>query len=257
MDLKDLKANFLKAKLPSELVDQLLETYADVKKNYYLGRLRPNEVEGGRFAEAVFRILQFITKNTFTPLGRSLDTEKIILGLSNLPSSLSDSVRLHIPRTLRVVYDVRNNRDAAHLGDGIDPNLQDATLICACCDWVLAELLRLHHPMISPDQSFEIIENLVTRKAPIVQSFEDRLKTLNPNLKVGERLVVLLYHCGRKGATPQELSAWVKPAQKANLKTTLFRLEHDKDLIVFSKDRYRITALGEKMIEERGLLSPI
>ena len=36
-------------------------------------------------------------------------------------------------------------RDVAHLGDGIDANLQDATLVIGNMDWVMAELVRLHH----------------------------------------------------------------------------------------------------------------
>ena len=30
---------------------------------------------------------------------------------------------------LRVVYDIPNKRDAAHLTDGIDPNVQDVTIV--------------------------------------------------------------------------------------------------------------------------------
>jgi hypothetical protein len=48
--------------------------------------------------------------------------------------SAPDSIRLHIPRTFRVIYDIRNKRDAAHLGDGIDPNLQDSTLVSAASE---------------------------------------------------------------------------------------------------------------------------
>ena len=75
-------------------------------------------------------MLQEITTGTFTPLNNKLDTDKLIQQLANFPRGAhSDLIRLHMPRAIRVVYDIRNNRDAAHLADGIDPNLQDATLV--------------------------------------------------------------------------------------------------------------------------------
>ncbi len=134
--------NSLIARFPTNLVDELIECYVEQKKNFYLGRMRPNEVEGGRFAEAAYRMLQHSAGLSVTPLGVQLDTSGIARTLENMTGA-GDSVRFHIPRTLRVIYDIRNKRDAAHLGDGIDPNLQDSTLVSAALDWVLAEFVRL------------------------------------------------------------------------------------------------------------------
>jgi hypothetical protein len=48
----------LAATLDSALVDELLDAYEEAKSNYYLGGLRLSAVEGGRFCEAAFRLLQ-------------------------------------------------------------------------------------------------------------------------------------------------------------------------------------------------------
>src|SRR3989338_437190 len=254
MDINLLEQHWKKV-FPPELVKQLLETYTETKGNFYLGKLRPHEVEGGRFAEAVFRILEHITTTKYTPLNRKIDTDKVIQNLANTPvGNFHESIRLHIPRTLRVIYDIRNNRDAAHLTDGIDPNLQDATLVCACCDWVMAELIRLYHGM-SADEAHRVVDNLVTRKAPVVQEFGDRLKTLNPKLSVSDRVLVLLYHCGTSGATMDQLSGWVKPSQRANLRRCLTNLEHEKDTIILETNLYKITRLGQQEIENKLLAS--
>src|SRR5262245_61147135 len=139
-------ARSLKARFDDSLVDELLAAYSDAKHNFYLGGLRLGAVEGGRFCEAAFRILQQEATRKFTPLGKQIDANGIAVQLMNLPSTnFPDAVRLHIPRALRVVYDVRNSRDAAHLADGIDPNLQDASLVIGNIDWVLAEFVRLYH----------------------------------------------------------------------------------------------------------------
>lgn len=246
-------------KFDEKLVAQLLETYIEVKRQYYLNHLRPNEVEGGRFAEAVFRILESVTKgrNSYTPIGIQIKHfEKQCEDLRNLPpAQFNDSIRLHLPRTLRLVYDIRNKRDAAHLGDGIDPNIQDATFVIGCCDWVMAELVRIFHS-VKPEEAHRIIDSLVERKCPAVQSFAGFLKTLNPRLGPSDRLVLLLYERGEEGATAAELESWLKPAQRNNLGRTLQALEHEKDLIILRGGRYYITRRGQLQAEQRKLLEP-
>jgi hypothetical protein len=244
----------LVARFPANLVDELIECYVEQKKNFYLGRMRPNEVEGGRFAEAAFRILQHAAGLAITPIGIQLDTDKIIRDLANLsPVSAGDSIRLHIPRTLRVIYDVRNKRDAAHLADGIDPNLQDSSFVSAALDWVLAEFVRLSHG-VSPDKAFAIVKAITIRRIPAVEQFGGFLKTLRPSLGPSDRILLLLYHCADSGATVAEISKWLKPTQRTNLNRTLAQLDHDKDYIVFTDEKYRLTRRGISAIESRNLV---
>jgi hypothetical protein len=122
--------------------------------------------------------------------------DRLIQRLANLPKgSHPDSIRIHIPRALRIVYDIRNNRDAAHLADGIDPNLQDSSLVVGVVDWVLAEFIRLYH-QADPNEAKAIVENIVTRKISAVQDFNGFPKTLYPALEVSDRCLLLLYQRG-------------------------------------------------------------
>lgn len=235
------------------LVDELLEAYVEAKRNLYLGGLRLSAVEGGRFCEAAFRMLQERTTGTFKPLGKQLDVEKLRDDLSKLPSaSQPDSIRLHIPRALRVVYDIRNSRDAAHLADNIDPNLQDSTLVVSILDWVLAEFVRLYHT-VPPNEAQAIVESLVTRRVPVVQDFAGFLKILNTDLVAGDHLLVLLYQRGKDGAKYPELEAWSKPKMKPNLKATLNRLVYDRAFVHFDGGKYFITESGMREVELRKL----
>src|SRR5206468_8257346 len=137
--------------------------------------------------------------------------DKTIERLRQLPPAAHhDSIRLHIPRALRVVYDIRNKRDAAHLADDIDPNRQDATLVTSVLDWVLAEFVRLSHN-VSADEAQRIIEELVTRQVPAIQDFAGFLKVLRPGLRASDHLLLLLYQRGHDGATLDELSGWSRP----------------------------------------------
>jgi hypothetical protein len=189
-------------------------------------------------------------------VGKQLDTEALIRTLSNLSASVApDAIRLHIPRALRVVYDIRNKRDAAHLADGIDPNFQDATLVIGILDWVMSEFIRLFHN-VSANEAHKIIESLVTRQPPVIQDFGDHPKVLKPNLSASEHALVLLYRQGPQGATFLKLVDWVRPAMRPNLRRTLTRLVDERDLLHFDGSVYRITRLGELYVEQNGLLDP-
>lgn len=236
------------------LVQELLDAHAELKRNFYLGGLRLAEVEGGRFSEAAFRLLKQETTGSFTALGSSLDTDRTIRELAALPrGSFPDSIRLHIPRSLRVIYDIRNNRDAAHLADGIDPNLQDATLVATSADWVLAEFLRLHHS-VSADEAQEIVEGLVARVAPVIEDFDGFLKVLDPSLGASDRCLVLLYQRGQSGAGYADLSEWVHPKSRSNLRRTLQQLVEDRAFLHQRGEMYWITGAGRQSVESRHLI---
>lgn len=247
----DTIANGLKKTLPSKLVDELLAAYQQAKENFYSGGLRLSAVEGGRFCEAALRLLEFVTTNKFTDLNRQLDADKLILSLKDIPTVQQPaSVRLHIPRAIRVVYDIRNSRDNAHLADGIDPNLQDATLVVSILDWVMAEFVRLYHN-VSANEARDIIEALVVRRAPVIEDFDGFKKVLNPNLQASAYVLVILYECGQMGATFQELSSWVRPKMRRNLGRTLDQLVHDRAFVHDAENKFIITKSGIAEVEKR------
>lgn len=243
----------LKQSFDHRLVDELIAAHQEAKRNFYLGGLRLSAVEGGRFCEAAFRMLEQATTGIFTPLGTHLNSEAIIAAVAKVPQAKApDSIRIHIPRALRVVYDIRNKRDAAHLADGIDPNVQDATFVVGTLDWVFAEFIRVYHK-VSADEAQGIINDLVARRAPAVQDFNGFLKVLRPDLEVSDRILLLLYERGAKRATFEELRSWVHPKMRANLRRTLNQLEHDRALVHSENDAFQITIKGMQEVERRKL----
>ncbi len=244
----------LVAAIDPKLTKDMLDAYEEAKRNFHHGGHRLSAVEGGRFCEASFRILQQITTGSYCALNRPIDTEKLTIQLANIPvGTHPDSIRLYIPRALRVIYDIRNNRDAAHLADGIDPNLQDSTIVICVLDWVLAEFVRLYHN-VSADVAQEMISTIVTRTAPIVEDFDGFLKVLNPKLQVSEYCLVLLYHRSSLGATSERIREWVQPKMRLNLARTLRRLVDDRALVHFDSERYFITRAGIVYVEQQRLL---
>jgi hypothetical protein len=243
----------LKTHFPAKLVDELLSAYQEAKHNFFRGGLRLSAVEGGRFCEAALRMLEHATTASSTDLGRMLDSDKLIVTLSNYSrTQFPDSIRLHIPRAIRVVYDIRNKRDTAHLADNIDPNLQDATLVISNLDWILAEFIRLYHN-VSADDAQKIIEGLVTRKVPVIEDFDGFLKVLNPKLLVSGYVLVLLYERGSAGATYAELEKWVRPSMRGNLRRTLTGMVDKAQLHEDGAEIFKLTKLGRQEVETRNL----
>lgn len=238
--------------IPAELVNDLLEAFTEAKRRFYRDDLRPSEIEGARFSEAVFRILQWATTQKYTALGKTLPSVDAMMS-TLVNTSANDSIRIHIPRTLRLIYDVRNKRDVAHLGDGIDPNQQDATLVVRNMEWVLAELVRIYHNVSATD-AHGIIVDLVSKDVPLIQEFEGIPRVLK-RLKASDHFLVLLYWRGAQGATYDQLETWARAPMRSNIRRTLRSLDA-RDLIHLKGDQYVLTHLGEDDVEKRKLLEP-
>jgi hypothetical protein len=256
VDFDDVRDGFRAAGFRDDLIEEVLKSYVETKRRFHLGDHRPQAVEGGRFSEGVFRMLQHASGMMVTPLGKTLPGVDKLLRTFEGATRQPDSVRLHIPRTLRLIYDIRNRRDAAHLGDGIDPNLQDSTLVIANMDWVLAELVRLNHDL-SADEAQEVIANLVTREVPAVQEIEGQPVIL-ADLQARDQALLMLYRAGSRGAALDELAAQLRTSRKDHLRTRLARLDGDALALHHPRtDRYYLTDKGVRDVERRGLAEPV
>ena len=249
-----LEVEFVAAGVPAPVAAQLFAAFRELKRRFAIGDLRPNVVEGGRFSEAAFRVLQWMTTGTHTAIGTTLPKVPTLLGTLASSGHSSDSVRLHIPKALSVIYDIRNKRDAAHLADGIDPNVQDASLVVATSSWALAELVRLLCAS-EPDEAHKVINALVGRDIPVVQEiggFPRILKTLTTS----DRIMVLLYWSPDGPVSMARLKAWLPTAAHTNLRRTLAGLERKHYVHVDPDGIVHVTFPGERFVVDSNLLAP-
>jgi hypothetical protein len=234
-----------------ELLDKLFESHQYLTEHYYLGRYRPCALEGGRFAEVSLRMLQQVLTGTYIPLGTHItDFTKEIRSLEQLDKTkYKETLRIQIPRTLQVIFDIRNKRDIGHVGGDVDANFSDATLSLVSCNWVLTEFLRIYYT-----SDIETAQNLVTSlvkvRIPLIQDFNGYLKILNPKLSLPDKVLALLYYRGSEGATVQEINTWLANRIRSDhMNTTLQRLEHDKAYIHRNDQQCFITDTGRKYVE--------
>ncbi len=252
-----VRAGFAAHGVPNELVDALLEAYDAAKRRFHLGDFMPNAVEGGRFCEAALHVLQLRQSGTYTPLGDPKFNTQSTINALEPDTTLTDEMRFHLPRSMRVIYDIRNKRGTGHLGDGsIDPNLMDATLVIGVMDWVMAELVRIHRA-VAPEEAQAIIDGLVQREVPVIEEIAGH-PVLNKDLDRGGHTLVLLYRAGQRvGLNYATLMAQMRVDHKGNLKKTLDRLgaRHLVHTDHAAECAY-ITTPGIKYVEGEGLLDP-
>jgi len=193
-------------------------------------------------------MLEFEIDGTFTPLTTPLSSvDRLTQKLESAPASHHESIRLHIPRVLRSIYNIRNRRDVGHVGGDVSPNLGDANLLLINASWVLAELVRLYFAC-SLGEAQHLVDGLAERKIPLIQDFDGFLKILNPQLTVSQRTLVLLYHRGAAGASRAEIGSWLKGIKSSTVSSVLSKLERDA-LVHRDGRQCQITRRGIAFVE--------
>ena len=246
--MKDIEL-ILSSKINPALIKRLLEHYIEIKQNFFLGRYEPSQLNSAKFAEVVFRILEYITRGNYTPLDKDIQINALIQYLENLPKNKHpDSIRLHIPRILKIIYDIRSKRGVTHVSE-INPNLMDATFVVSACDWIMAEFIRLYQTD-DINEAQIIIDSIVERKVPIIEEFGDDLKVLNPNLTVADKILLILYKKYPKYVSTSDLKNWIKTKSAAHITTVLRQLDGDAKIHRKGKENV-ITKKGIEYVEKK------
>lgn len=229
-------SNDLKSKLPSEVVEALLVSYDELKQNYYIGKHEPSELNGGKFCEACIRILQHETNSgTYIPIGVSIldligklrDFEKLAT------TSTNESFRIHIPRVLVTIYNIRNKRGVGHLGGDVNPNSADSSLLVACADWVMAELFRIYY-QCPLDEAQNIVNALVQRRLGLIHETDNIKRVLLPSLSQRNQTILLLSSVYPNKVSIDELVKWIEPSNKSRYQNSILRQLHKERLIEYN-----------------------
>ncbi len=116
---------------------------------------------------------------------------------------------------------------------------------------VLAEMVRIYYTHVI-DEAQEMVNTLVEIRLPMIQDFDVFLKVLDPDLTVPAKVLVLLHHRGKGGATFIELIEWIGKSDKTNLQKRLPELIHHGHVHksgngshMNQNTRYYITLAGE------------
>src|ERR1700733_13021618 len=185
------------ASIPAGLREPLFQSYREIATNFAEHRWEPSELNGGKFCEVVYAIINGVIAGSF-PVRAAKPRDMVLAcrALEKVPAQSAGvgyrSLRVLIPRVLPPLYEIRNNRGVGPAGGDVDPNFMDATAVFGMASWILAELVRIFHGVSTQDAQ-ETADALVERKIGLVWEIEDVKRVLDPNMRKDDQTLVLLY----------------------------------------------------------------
>jgi hypothetical protein len=248
------------AGLPAGLRDPLLKTFREIGANYLERRWEPSELNGGKFCEVVYSIVEGALKGKLPQ--KPEKPRNMVLACRTLealpanPSLVGDhSLRILIPRLLPALYDIRNNRGVGHIGGDVDPNFLDATAVYGMATWVLAELIRIFHN-VSTTEAQGTVTALSERKIPLIWEVEGKRRILDTSVTNTDQVLVLLHsHSG--WVSERDLFDWIEYSNPSVFRKSILRKLHRARLIEYDEanSRARVSPTGIKHVEENILKS--
>lgn len=240
----------LSVTFPQILVDHLLTEYIHLKGQFALQRWQPSELNGGRFGECVIRILEYLNTGNFTKFGVQANREKSLGSVEN-NTALPDSMRLFMPKLVRVMIDVRNRRNVAHVGGEVSPNAADSQLVCECADWIMVEIIR-HYHACTIDEAKSIVKSINEISIPIVTQLDDGfVRIQNTNLSAADKVLVILYYKQPDKVEAKNLARWVRYTNISRFRAQILKdLDSEAMLHYDVSDHCQILPKGSRYVEK-------
>lgn len=253
------EASELFRNLPKGLRTELIDCYQSIMSNYVERRWRSTELDGGRFCEIVYTIVDGALSDQFADRAskpKNLFQSCIDLEKKYSPSATrvgDRSLRILIPRLLPVLYEIRNNRNVGHVGGDVNPDHMDAEAVQSMASWLMAELVRIFHGM-STARAEEVIDALVERKLPLIWDVGGVKRVLDHKKSAKDQSLLLLYQC-ESWLDVAQLISWIEYSNSGVFRTKVLKPMHDQRLIEFDahNKRVRISPKGAKDVEDRLL----
>lgn len=246
----------LLASIPASLRDPLIEAYREISSNFAEHRWEPSELNGGKFCECVYTILDGAISGTFAAgpsKPRNMKDACLALEQKSATGKAGDrTMRILLPRALLPLYEIRNNRGVGHVGGDVDPNLMDATVVYSMASWVMAELIRIFHSVTTMEAQ-EAVDALSERKLPLVWSPGGKLKrVLDTDLKAMDQTLLIL-HQSIGWVAEIDLLESVEYSSASMYRKNVLTKAHKARLIEYDKTvkKARISPKGGAHVEEK------
>jgi len=235
--------------IPDGLRSPLIRTFKEIVTNYRERRWEPSELNGGKFCECVFSVLDGYLRGQYQDAPSK--PKNFVGACKNLELLTGGrSERIQIPRMLVVLYEIRNNRGVGHVGGDVDSNAMDASVVLNISKWIMAELVRIFHT-VSTEEATTIVDHLIERTIPIVWDTGLVKRVLACKLPMKDQMLLLLYSELSKVAERQLLD-WVEHSNPAIFRRDIIKKAHKSRLIEYDKisKTVQLSPLGIRYVEE-------
>lgn len=237
--------------LPHGLQNDLKDRFDDIVKHFYEQKWEPSELNGGKFCEAAYTVLEGYASGSYKSRAyKPRSMENACLQLANQRNA-PDAVRLSIPRAIIALYDVRNRRGVGHVGGEVDPNHMDAAYVLASAKWILAELIRVFNGVTTQEAQLAV-EELSQREMPLIWTSGSISRVLVNGLSKRDETLLLLYSTEAGVLAEKQLLRHTEHSNGAVYRRDILIPNHKKRLWEYDKDQATVTLLppGVKVAEE-------
>lgn len=248
-----MKASFdaLFPSIPAGLRSDLRDRFNDIVKHYYERKWEPSELNGGKFCEAAYTVLEGRATGIYRQ--RAYKPRSVEAACQQLAqhASAPDSVRLSIPRAIIALYDIRNRRGVGHVGGEVNPNHMDAMYVLASAKWILAELIRVYNGVSTSDAQ-QSVEELSERDLPLIWSSAGTRRVLIHGLSKKDETLLLLYSSDSGSLSEKDLLIHTEHSNGAVYRRDVLVPLHKKRLWEYDKTVGMVTLLppGIRAAEE-------
>ncbi|OMB95994.1 hypothetical protein [Mycobacterium colombiense] len=237
--------------IPQGLRDELFTEFDKITKNYRENHWEASELDGGRFSEVVYAILDGYGSGTYPASAtKPSNMKRSCESLEQLATTFPRSVRITIPRILVALYEVRNNRGVGHVGGDVDSNHMDAEYVLHSAQWVMAELVRIFHGLTVAEAT-ATVDALVERTTPLIWEVGGKKRILKTEMSLADKTLVLLY--STTGPVQDKvLGDWLELEKQklSNYKARVLKALHAKKWIEYAADgSVRLSPLGTAEVE--------
>lgn len=180
--------------IPIDIVNAITKEYTELESRFSRHDWAPGELNGGRFAEAVLRYLEWKESggSSFTPFGTQINRSSIIHRISSNPN-MPDGLRFLVPKCSELLLEIRNKRDVAHPVNIVNVDEMDSRLALRLVNWVLSEIIRVEASLSTKDIQ-EIIDGLSVKEISLIDDIDGDIVFVGTHLKAIDRVLVALYY---------------------------------------------------------------
>ena len=242
--------------IPKKFRTKIITLYLDIKRNSAEARHEAAGLDAGKFCEAVLRHIQNAVTGSSTPFNRRIgnfadECRKLI---TSPAGTTTESERVILPRALVFLYTMRNKRGIGHIGGDVDANAIDDAVMTRTADWILCELVRIHHGM-SLEEAQDLVDSISVRQLPTIWEVSGKKRVLKNGLSTPDQVLLILYSSKETAVLVEDLCDWIEYSNRSVFKSRILKTLHKKRMIEYDKetDAVHLSPTGARRVED-GIL---
>ena len=241
------------AGVPETLRSRIIASYLDLKRNCVEGRHDAAGLAAGKFCETALRLLQHVVTGSNIPFSKKIENfadecRKLIVSPSG---AASESERVILPRALVFLYTMRNKRGIGHVGGDVDANQIDVAVMARMADWVICELIRIHHGL-SLEEAQDLVDSISVRQLPDIWEVAGKKRVLREGVKASDQVLLLLYSSADSAVLVEDLCDWVEYSNPSVFKSKIVHSLHKGRLVGYDRETelVMLSPKGAKYVED-------